>query len=189
MRLSDSAAETGTVWARPMRREHAEIGTLRMPDPITGAFAETGTPQKQVRLDGAARVFRTRAETGTVLGCGTQKRVRTGLASHMRQAARRTSFCVDNGAAAQISTEIRRERAGKPRIPAVLAQKRVRLPAWPLWKSLWSCRVIPAETSSRQAQIRVRVAADTGSALRRIEYVCAQNRVREGCFFPYESRR
>ena len=165
------------------------MGTLRIGDPFPGGFAETGTPQKQVRLGEAAHGFKTRAESGTVLGCGTQKRVRSCPPRGIRQAGRRTSFCVDNHAAAQISTEIRRERAGKPRIPAVITQKRVRLPAWPLWKSLWSCQVIPAETSSRQAQIRVRVAADTGSALRRIEYGCPQIRVRKGSFFPYESRR
>ena len=123
--------------------------------------------------------FRARhAETGTL--CRNRRR---------RQAEGRTSFCGDNRGPAQISTGIGQEIAGKPRIPVRCSQKRVRFHPSPLWTSLCDCAVIPAETSTRQAQIRVRSVADTGSPLRRIEYVRPQIRVRGGRFFPYESRR
>lgn len=148
-----------------------------------GYGAETGTQLwretliQDPRRNGYAFGAR-HAETGTL--CRQRRR---------RQTGRRTSFCGDNQGPAQISTGIDQGMAGKPRIPVRRTQKRVRFHPSPLWTSLWDTQVIPAETSTRLPQIWVRPAADTGSPLRRIEYVRPQIRVRGGCFFPYESRR
>ena len=56
-----------------------------------------------------------------------------------------------------------------------------------LWISLCNVEVIPAESGSALSLKQVRVYADSGSTLRRIEYAAAQNRVRRGSVYVYGS--
>jgi hypothetical protein len=129
-------------------------------DRRNGYGAETGTLTRLARRIQSPRrngyVLRPRgAETGTVR-----------QAERLQAARQRTCFCVDNRLAAVLSTGFWPEPARPPRIRAPTSQKQVRMAVRALWKSLWTRQVIPAESGSRRAQIRVRMAADTGSALR-----------------------
>ncbi len=171
--------------SRQIRRNGYAVAANAAPHRFrrNGYAAETGT---RVRFEGLIQRPR---RNGYGFGAGSAETGTLGRQRRRPRAGRRTNFCGDNRVLAQISTGIGRAIAGKPRIPGQGTQKRVRFHPSPLWTSLWDGPVIPAETSTRQAQIRVRPAADTGSPLRRIEYVRPQIRVRGGCFFPYESRR
>ncbi|SPA41306.1 protein of unknown function [Cupriavidus taiwanensis] len=78
----------------------------------------------------------------------------------------RTCFCGDNRLSAQLSTGFGREPAILRAWQSGISQNWVRFTGSCLWRSLWETAVIPAESGSRRPQIQVRVAADTGSALR-----------------------
>lgn len=162
---------------------------VRMPNPW-----RTGMPtQNRVRRrNGYAEVKRRRfffAAQNWVRFRAICRRIGYAVGVERMKAARvRTCFCVDNLRGRPPGDAIRRQTWRKRRIPAGLPQKRVRFTRLPLWKSLWKHGVIPAETSTLGPQIQVRGVADSGSALRRIEYVCPQIRVRRGDFFSYRSR-
>ena len=66
-------------------------------------------------------------------------------------------------------------------------QKQVRSRHCSLWKSLCILPLIPAETGSGGALKRVRLCADSGSAVRRIEFGTPQIRVRRGVNSALES--
>lgn len=91
-----------------------------------------------------------------------------------------TCFCVDKG--------LRRHPAGNTDgLVDSDTQKRVRFFARWLWKSLWDQQVIHADSGSARALKRVRLAADSGSGLRRNEYESPQNLVRRAGKSPLKS--
>jgi len=68
------------------------------------------------------------------------------------------------------------------------AQKRVRFGLGFLWKSLWDQWLIPADSGTAFSLKRVRLAADSGSGLRRNEYGMPQKRVQRGSKSALQSR-
>lgn len=140
-----------------VRRSRYAFRKPRRPEQL----AELGTPQKQVR-----------GSRGDDRAGLTQKRVRNrrepgSSTMNVLQESRIWSF-----------------RTGGA---LIAAQKRVRQMSDPLWISLCNAEVIPAENGSALALKRVRVYADSGSRLRRIEYAAAQNQVRRGTVYVYGS--
>lgn len=117
-------------------------------------LAEVGTPQKRVRLEAEPR-----------LPPAAQKRVRCdGLPRCDVVYVLHTSLCFPLN---PLCARQRRRNGYAGNIAC-------------LWISLCNAEVIPAESGSGLALKRVRVYADSGSRLRRIEYAAPQNRVRTG---------
>lgn len=155
-------AESGTLRSYPMpgivRRSRY---AFRKPV-ARRCLAELGTPQKWVRPRAASR-----------LAAIAQKRVR-----------RRGTRPLDR----RVSGLMCLFGCFWPTLHAAVAQKRVRPRSLSLWIRLCNVEVIPAESGSALALKRVRVYADSGSRLRRIEYAAPQNQVRTGSVYVYRSR-
>lgn len=155
------AAETGTLAVRSLtclvRRSRYALRSRCR----LQWFAEVGTPQKRVRWGSMNPVRPARRN-----GYGTESDTRFGHIGRLYHALYRGHI--------PASTPVRR-RNGYAAGGA------------PLWISLCNGEVIPAETGSPLSLKQVRVYADSGSTLRRIEYAAAQNRVRSEPVYVYGS--